>query len=153
AKFKDLVQRVRSDCLGAYAHQDMPFERLVAELQPERDLSRSPLFQVLFSFQHPPREASWPEGLKASGVRAENPASKYDLTIEVWEQKSRLAVTAEYALDIFDQETMDRLLQHYRTVLEGVIASPDAPLWQLPVLLAAEERRILVEWNATEAEF
>jgi amino acid adenylation domain-containing protein len=149
--FRDLLQRVRETCLGAYAHQDMSFERLVQELSPERDLSRSPLFQVLFTFQNPPREAKATGGLKVGGVRAENPTSKYDITLALSEQDKGLVAAVEYATDLFDQATIERMLLHYRAVLQAVVANPDTRVHEIPLLSAAEEKTLLVDWNQTEA--
>jgi amino acid adenylation domain-containing protein len=151
--FRDLLQRVRETCLGAYAHQDMSFERLVQELAPERDLSRAPLFQVLFTFQNPPREPKGEAGLRVGSVRAENPTSKYDITLALSEQNRGLVAAVEYSTDLFDQSTIERMLVQYRTVLQGIVANPEAPIVEIPVMLPEEERRILVDWNRTAAEY
>ena len=151
--FRELLQRVRETCLGAYAHQDMSFERLVQELAPERDLSRAPLFQVLFTLQDPPREHKGPSGLQVGGVRAENPTSKYDITLALSEQNRGLVAAVEYSTDLFDVSTIERLLVQYRTVLQGIVADPEAQLFEIPVMLPDEERRIVVDWNHTTADF
>ena len=149
--FEDLLGRVRETCLGAYAHQDMSFERLVQEISPERDLSRSPLFQVLFTMQNPPREAGSTGGLVVGTVGADNPTSKYDITLALSQQKRGLVAAVEYATDLFDQATIERMLVHYRTLLEGAVKDPSAPISRLPMMTAAEERQIVVTWNDTDA--
>jgi amino acid adenylation domain-containing protein len=154
ASFLDLLQSVRETCLGAYAHQDMSFERLVQELAPERDPSRAPLFQVLFTLQNQAREVATAEGdAKVGGVRADNPTSKYDLTLAVSEGPRGLVVAAEYATDLFDAATIARLLGHYRTLIEGLVAEPAAPLAEAAILPAKERDQLLVTWNDTAADY
>jgi amino acid adenylation domain-containing protein len=154
ASFLDLLQRVRETCLGAYAHQDMSFERLVQEIAPERDMSRAPLFQVLFTLQNQAREIVAAEGdAKVGGVRADNPTSKYDLTLAVSEGPRGLVVAAEYATDLFDAATIARLLGHYRTLIEGLVAAPEAPLAEAPILTEKERHQLVVAWNQTAADY
>jgi natural product biosynthesis luciferase-like monooxygenase protein len=147
--FRDLLRRVRGVTLGAYGHQDLPFERLVEELQPERDLSRNPLFQVMFALQTP-RGLELP-GLAVSPVEVHTGTSKFDLTLTVEERPEGLAGSFEYSTDLFDAATMERMAGHFRTLLEGAVADPDAPLSRLPLLTEAE-RRLLVSWNDTAAD-
>ncbi len=151
--FRDLLHRVRETCLGAYAHQDTSFERLVQELAPERDLGRSPLFQVLFTYQSAPREAPLGPGLAVSGVRADNPTSKYDVTLALSTTPRGLVAAVEYATDLFDPRTIEQMLLRYRTVLEGVVADTDASLSRIPILLPEEERQLVVGWNQTDAPY
>jgi amino acid adenylation domain-containing protein len=151
--FRDLLQRVRETCLGAYAHQDVPFERLVQDLAPARDLSRTPIFQVLISMQNAPRAAHAPAGLKAASVRAESPTSKYDLTLMLSDTERGLVLLGEYAVDLFDAETMDRLLGHYRAILEAAVRAPAEPIGSIRLLSPEEELRVLVQWNDTEADY
>ncbi|MFS8068849.1 MAG: condensation domain-containing protein, partial [Byssovorax sp.] len=143
--FRDLLRKVRAVCLGAYAHQDMPFERLVTELAPERDLARTPLFQVVFALQNAPTEALALAGLQISGVMAESATSKFDLTLVMSESAEGLVCSFEYDLDLFDGATIDRLLGHFRALLEGVVADPAAKIGDLPMLSRGERRRLLTE--------
>jgi amino acid adenylation domain-containing protein len=151
--FSDLLREVRAACLGAYAHQDMPFERLVQELAPERDLGRSPLFQVSFILQNAPKESLALAGVKTSGVRAESAVSTVDLTLAMGESRNGLNATIDYALDLFDHTTIERLFGHFRALLEGIVADPGCPCGALPLLTAAERTRMLVDWNATAMEY
>ncbi len=151
--FAALLRRVREVCLGAYAHQDMPFERLVQELAPERDLSRSPLFQVVFALQNAPSEAVDLGGLQISGVTAESATSKFDLTLVMAEGAGGLVCSFEYDVDLFDGATIDRLLGHFRTLLEGVVADPAAKIGDLPLLSPGERRRLLTELNDVNAVY
>ena len=151
--FRALLGHVKEVCLGAYAHQDVSFERLVQELAPGRDRSRSPLFQVLVSLQNAPVEQVQLTGLAQRGVGIDTGTSKYDLTLMLGEGPRGLRVSLEYASDLFDAATIQRMLGHFRTLLEGALASPDAPLWQLPLLGNEERRTLLVSWNDTAADY
>ncbi|MEO5726166.1 MAG: condensation domain-containing protein, partial [Byssovorax sp.] len=151
--FSELLREVKAACLGAYAHQDMPFERLVAELAPERDLGRSPLFQVAFILQNTPKEAMAIDGVKVGGVRAEGATSTVDLTLAMSESKSGLNATIDYALDLFDHATIERLFGHLRALLEGIVADPACPIGALPLLTPAERTRMIADWNATAMEY
>jgi amino acid adenylation domain-containing protein len=147
--FLELLARVRTTALDAYAHQDLPFEQLVAELAPQRDLARTPLFQVLLAV----RETELPElclspGLAGPMVGLQTTAAKFDLALQVSRNGDELRATAEYATDLFDAATVDRLLAHLSTLLAGIAAAPETPLSLLP-LLTAREREQLAAWNAT----
>ena len=139
--------------MGAYAHQDMPFEKLVAELQPERTLSYSPLFQVLFAFQNVPRQPLELQGLVVTPLEVENGTAKFDLSLYLWEEDGGLRGTLEYNPDLFDQARIARLAGHFPTVLAGVTDAPEQRLAEVPVLTAAERHQVLVEWNATRANY
>ncbi len=154
--FAELVARVKETCLGAYAHQDLPFERLVQELVPERDLGRSPLFQVAFVLQNAGRsggdEAALP-GLRRRAIGAGSATSKFDLTFALQEGPRGLAGAVEYATDLFDASTIERMAAHYATLLAAIAAGPSRRLHELP-LLGDEERRLLLEtWNATRTAY
>ncbi|MEP7122426.1 MAG: non-ribosomal peptide synthase/polyketide synthase [Byssovorax sp.] len=151
--FEALVRQVRETCLGAYAHQDMPFERLVTELAPERDLSRTPLFQVIFALQNAPSEAIALPGLQISGVASESSTSKFDLTLVMGETRDGLVCSFEYDVDLFDGATIERMLAHFRSILEGVVADPAAKIGDLPMLSPAERHRLLTELNDVNAVY
>jgi Condensation domain len=132
--FKELLIRVRDVCLGAYAHQDLPFEKLVEELQPERDLSRNPLFQVMFLLQNAPRHVSTVPRLTVSRVNVYASISKFDLTLGLVERDGKLIGFFEYSTDLFDRSTIERMIGHFQTLLQGIVADPDQPISTLPLL-------------------
>jgi amino acid adenylation domain-containing protein len=148
--FRDFLARVREVCLGAYAHQDLPFERLVEELRPERHLSQNPLFQVVFLLEEPlpaPRLGD----LTTEVRRVETGTAKFDLTLAVSRGERGLTSTLEHDAALFDPATANRLLGHWRTLIEGIAADPETRISALPLLTAAELEQILGAWsgNAT----
>ena len=149
--FVELLQRVKEVCLGAYAHQDVPFEKLVEELQPERDLSRSPLFQVKLVLQNVPQESLRLGGLQLSRVEVERETAKFDLMLTLAEGDG-LSGVLEFNTDLFDSERMERLLQHFEVLLQGIIAEPQRRLPELP-LLGAEELETLRGWSEPQQEY
>lgn len=149
--FLALLRRVRQDALDAYAHQDVPFERLVEELQPQRQLSHAPVVQVLFALQNMPAEAFKVEGVHAVEVMLENTVAKFDMSLVVWEKPDGLVAELEYSTDLFDRSTIDRLIGHYQTLLEGIVANPECRIDALPLLTPAERRQVLVAWNTPRA--
>ncbi|MCK6562463.1 amino acid adenylation domain-containing protein [candidate division KSB1 bacterium] len=153
--FRALLQRVRETALGAYAHQDLPFERLVEELQPERDLSRSPLFQVMFILQNTPkRPAEEQPDLAVTVLESDGGTAMFDLTLSLTEaEHGGLTGYLEYNTDLFEHLTIARWLARLQTLLAGVAADPNQPVSQLPVLPPAEREQLLVEWNATQADY
>jgi amino acid adenylation domain-containing protein len=146
--FVDLVDRVRHITLEAFAHQDVPFEHLVDALQPSRDLSRNPLFQIMFDMQHMTGLLpSTLAGCTAIGVNSDAPVAKFDLTLSVKElQDGRLRCWFEYATALFDRQTIARFAGHYVRLLESIAHDPDARLGELDLLSAAERHAILHEW-------
>jgi len=144
---------VREVCLGAYAHQDVPFEKLVEELQPERDLSHTPLFQVMFVLQNVPQLEMDAGGLRLSAFSLENQTAKFDLTLSLLEQGASLRGDIEYNTDLFDEATVARLATHFETLLRRAVSTPDERLSQLARLAPDETRRLLVEWNDTAREY
>jgi amino acid adenylation domain-containing protein/FkbM family methyltransferase len=151
--FADVLQRVREVCLGAYAHQDVPFEKLVEELQPERDLSRSPLFQVKLVLQNAPGGALQMGNLRLSRVGRDGQTSKYDLLLVFSESEAGLYGGLEYSTDLFDRSSMERLLEHFQQLLRAVSATPELPLTQVSMLTPAEREQLLREWNQTSRFF
>ena len=148
--FRELVRRMRTVCLDAYAHQDLPFEHLVQVLQPERDLGHMPLVQVLFVQQNvllPPLALA---GLNVRLQELDTGTAKFDLTINLAEQAEGLVGWLEYASDLFEAATVARLAGHWQILLEGVVADADRRVAELPLLTAAERQQVLVEWNAPE---
>ena len=123
--FGELLRRVRETALGAYAHQDLPFEKLVEELQPERDLSRSPLFQVMFVLQNAPNEVLELEGLSLSEVESAGETAKFELTLALQEQGELIVGGVEYNRDLYEAETIGRLMASYEQVLQAVVADAE----------------------------
>ena len=151
--FRELLQRVRQVCAGAYAHDDVPLELLVETLKPERSLAYSPLFQVMFAYQNAPREPLDLDGLVASPFDVEIRTSMFDLRLFVWEQPKGLLTTLEYNTDLFDRSTAQRLLGHLQVLLEGLAADPDQHISHLPLLSDWERRTLLGDWNQTRADY
>ena len=151
--FVELLGRVRETALGAFAHQDLPFEKLVKELQPERNLSHNPVFQLMFIFQNAPTADCQLEGLTCTRLKGDWNTSKFDLTLSLWDSAEGLRLWVEYNSDLFEADTVQRLLGHYRTLLEGITAHPDWGISRLPLLTAEERQRMIVEWNATNTPF
>jgi amino acid adenylation domain-containing protein/non-ribosomal peptide synthase protein (TIGR01720 family) len=147
--FREALKRVRETCLDAYDHQDVPFEKLVDEVQVRRDMSRNPLFQAMFVLQNTPGWGISLPGLTLSPLPIENGTAKFDLILSLTETGQGLAGTLEYNTDLFDRETIVRMAGHFQTLLEGIVVHPDQRLSDLPLLTEAERQQILVEWNAT----
>jgi len=148
-----LLQRVRESCLGAYAHQDLPFEQLVEQLQPQRDMSRNPLFQVMFVLQNTPPAALKLPGLTFDAVKYDGGSAKFDLWLSITEAASGLGGALEYNTDLFDAATIERMLGHFATLLRGFVADPGLRLADLPLLTADERAQILGDWNATDRDY
>ncbi len=151
--FRTLLGRTREAALGAYDNQDLPFERLVEELHPGRDMSHSLLFQVMFVLESSSNEPTRIANLEVSPMLVDNGTSKFDLTLYVRERGKALEALVEYNTDLFKAETLERMLGHFQTLLEGIVANPEQRLSDLPLLTSAESRQILVEWNQTQATF
>ncbi len=151
--FTDLVKRVREVCLGAYNHQEMPFERLVGELQTGRDPSHTPLFQVMFVLQNAPMPPLELPGLKLTPVEVDNGVAKFDLTLSAEETRQGLDCSLTYSTDLFEAATIARMAAHFLTLLEGATADPSRRLSELPLLTEGERRRLLFEWNDTRADY
>lgn len=149
--FRRLLQEVREVALGAYAHQDVPFEKLVEELQPRRDLSHTPLFQVLFAVDDTHNYQFELKGLQTSQIDPERMLSKFDLAVTFVEDGDGAALNAVFRSDLFEQATIERLLNHYEGLLHAVVANPEKELSHLS-LMTEQERRQLLEWSAWERE-
>ena len=152
--FRTLLARTREAALGAYAHQDLPFEKLVEDLHPVRSVSHAPLFQVMFALQNAPgEEAATLSGLDVAPILTDIGVSKLDLAFHIWERQGRLEILSVHCTDLFEAETIRRMLGHFETLLEGIVADPDRRLSELPLLTGAERQQLLVEWNRTEAPY
>jgi amino acid adenylation domain-containing protein len=151
--FREFLSRVRDVCLGAYAHQDLPFEKLVEELGPDRDLSRNPLFQVMFVLQNTPRPFQQPAGLSIERVDILPATSLFDLSLYLRERDGKLIGFFEYNTDLVESSTIERMIGHFEILLEGIVADPEQPISMLPLLRPAERHQLLVEWNDTAADY
>jgi amino acid adenylation domain-containing protein len=150
--FRGLLRRVREVTLGAYAHEDLPFEKLVEELQPERDMSRNPLFQVMCVLQNQP----WPEArmgdVELAALPVDSATAKFDLTLFWREEEGALAGMLEHNTDLFDDTTAWRLYQSYEALLRAALDDPEGRIGALPLLGDAARHQILLEWNDASAE-
>ncbi len=165
--FRDFLGRVREVTLGAYAHQDLPFEKLVEELHPERSLNRHPLFQVVFGLQNAPvDELELPE-LKLSSFHLETQTTRFDFELHLWEAADKfrsrygeqwehsegLRGVAVYNPDLFDEITIARMLKHFKMLLESIVANPEQRIANLPLLSEDEMNQLLREWNDTRTDY
>ncbi|WP_194791289.1 non-ribosomal peptide synthetase [Pseudomonas sp. UFMG81] len=154
--FSALLAEVRSAVLGAQAHQELPFERLVNTLQPSRDTAHSPLFQVLYN--HQPlitdvEQLQIADGLKASRLELGGRTTQFDLALDTLEKSGALHAALTYACDLFEQASIERLRQHWLNLLQGIVEAPDARLGDLPLLAADERQHMLLDWNATAQHY
>ncbi|NET89190.1 MAG: amino acid adenylation domain-containing protein, partial [Kamptonema sp. SIO1D9] len=150
--FVDLLGRLRQVALEAYAHQDFPFEQLVEALQPKRDASYSPLFQVMFTLRNAPQIEEIPD-LVLSPFKVDNQTAQFDLSLSIEMTERGLSASFEYNTDLFDAATIARMLGHFQNLLEGIVANPQASLSDLPLLTPAEQHQLLVEWNDTKTDY
>ncbi len=169
--FPELLKRVREVALGAYAHQDLPFEKLVEELHPERNLNQNPLFQVVFALQNAPISALELPELTLLWQQFDTQTTRFDLEFHLWERTSQeganptpengLWVNSSegisgfviYSTDLFDDATITRMLAHFQTLLESIVANPEQRVANLPLLSASELHQLLVEWNNTQVDY
>lgn len=151
--FRDLLAQVRTVALNAYAHSDLPFEKLVEELQPERSLSHHPLFQVMFVLQNAFSQGLQLPGVSLTPLEIDSCRAKFDLTLELQETANGIKGTVEYNTDLFDSATINRMLGHFQTLLAGIVADPEQPISKLPLLTPAEQDQLLLEWNNTQTNY
>ena len=152
--FKDFLAQVKQTTLSAYAHQDLPFEMLVERLQPERDLSRNPLVQVMFSLQNASPSQGGLSGLAMESLPLPvDVRARFDLEVIIWEMSEGLEGVWSYNSDLFDGATITRMGQHFQTVLEAVVANPEVRVAEIPLLSPAERDQLLVEWNNTQTDY
>jgi amino acid adenylation domain-containing protein len=147
--FCEFLGRVRETSLGAFSHQDLPFEKLVQELNPERSSNHSPLFQVMFALQNSPTSDMRVEGLSLTPLKLNSMTSKFDLSLEVEEDPNGLSFSCEYNADLFVPATIERMLRHFQNLLEAIVANPTQRVAELRLLAEPERHQLLVEWNKT----
>jgi amino acid adenylation domain-containing protein len=152
--FTELLERVRLVALGAYAHQDLPFEKLVEELQPERNTGRSPLFQVMMVLQNTPRAAAETvEGLQLRMIETGRDTTQFDLVLNVSWGVGELQLGLEYNTDLFELGTIQRMLRHFNVLLESLVNNPEQRLSELQLVTPEEREQVLVHWNDTASEY
>ena len=153
--FRELVARVQQGALNLYEHRSVPFDQVVRALQPERSLSYSPLFQVMVNWRDRDQNLCFigMEGLDIESVLVDSKISKFDLTLFLTDMGEEIWVEMEYSSDLFDAARIERMFDHYQTLLEAVAADPEQRLSELPLLPEAERRQLLVQWNDTKVDF
>ena len=151
--FREFLQRVREICLGAYGHQDVPFEKLVEELQPERSLSYSPIFQVMFILQNTPSEDLLLSGLDIRYVGRDAEAAKFDLTLTMGDVGPNLSGSLTYATDLFGAESISRMGQHFEQLLQSIAIEPQQRVSDLRLLTDTEAELLLKDFNRTAADY
>ena len=151
--FIELLDRVRETAMGAYAHQDLPFERLVEELSPDRDLSHNPVFQVMLVLQNLPAASQKMGDIEATPFGGGTPNSKFDITLIASEVANGLRVSIVYSTDLFDAATIERMLGHFEVLLKGIVEHSATRISELPLLAKEEQHKLLVDWNSTTAAY
>ncbi len=151
--FRELLGRVREVALGAYAHQDLPFEKLVTELQPERSTSHAPIYQVAFNLWNTPAPLLKLPGLEPAQLQYHDGGAKEDLSLTFEDSVDGLTARCLYSTDLWDQPSIVRMLIHFQTLLEGIVSNPDQRISDLPLLTQQERHQMLVEWNRTEVDY
>jgi amino acid adenylation domain-containing protein len=149
----ELLRRVRDMTLGAYDHQELPFEKLVDVLQPQRDLAHHPVVQVMFGLHDGQRPSLQPIDVTSAPIDLPTGTSRVDLDLRLSECESGLEGWLEYDADLFDQATIERFIGHYELLLSGIVAHPELPISELPLSGENERRQMLVDWNATETDY
>ncbi len=151
--FCELLARVREMALDAYENQHVPFERLVEELQPDRNINYPPLFQVLFDYNNVPMPDLDLPGVTASRVELDAGTAKFDLSLEMIESANEVRGFFEYSTELFDAATIRNIGEHFECLLQGIVAEPEKRVSRLPLMSLAETQKVLVEWNKTEEDF
>jgi amino acid adenylation domain-containing protein len=152
--FREVLKRVQAVALNAYRNQDVPFDRLVQKVQAERDLSRTPLFQVMLLMQSMDEaQLLQMPGLQVDEFVPLSPAAKFDLTLQIIEGPAGIKGDLSYASEIYTAETCERMMQHFQQLLEELVKKPDVPVTELSLLMKSERQQLLREWNSTESVY
>ena len=151
--FREILSRVRKTVLEAFSHQELPFEKLVAAVRPDRSLSYNPVYQIMFALQDTAGSRIRIPGLNIEALKIKVSASKFDLFLSARQATGGLEITVEYNSDLFDQTTIQRFVLHYKQLLESAVGDPNARLSELAIMDEAERRQILVDWNDTKTPF
>ena len=149
----ELLRRVKETTLDAYAHQDVPFEKLVEVLLPQRDLTQMPLFQALFVFQNVPFRALELGAAKMLPFDIDNGAAQFEVSLMLEETSSGMDGSIAYNTDLFDAATISRMIEHYKMLLSGIVANPEQSIASLPLLTAKEKEQVVEEWNRTQVQY
>jgi surfactin family lipopeptide synthetase A len=150
--FREFLRRVRDVTSSAYVHANVPFEKVVKELAPDRDLSHNPIFQILFSLHNEPLKLHLP-GLQCERRNVDNGTAKFDLFFELWEEGGGIEGCIEYSTDLFDRARVQRMAGHFHTLLRSILANADATISALPLLLREEKHQVLLDWNNTQVDY
>ncbi|HEX8186687.1 MAG TPA: amino acid adenylation domain-containing protein, partial [Blastocatellia bacterium] len=153
ATFREVIRRAKESAMGGYEHQEVAFEKVVEELRPERDLSHTPIFQVMFVLQNTPGPEIDFASLKLTPIKGGSKTAKFDLTLSVDDLGCGLGATLEYSTDLFNSETISRMLDHFKTLLEAAVANPDEIISRLPLLSQAERSLLLQRQNEPRTEY
>ncbi len=151
--FRAVLRQVKAAALDAYAHQDLPFEKLVEALHPVRDLSREPVFQVVFALQNMPQRSGRMAGLALEPFETGKVAAKFDLELSMAEVDGGLSASLVYATDLFDAGTIARLVDHFQRLLEQIGTQPDRRIGELALLSGPERRQLVTDWNDTAVSY
>jgi aspartate racemase len=151
--FRDLLGRVRGVCLGAFEHRDVPFEKLVEELHPARNVSHSPLFQAMFVLQAEEEAAIALGDCKGHRLDVNTETAKFDVMLSLTKRQNRLAGSLQCDADLFDRDSVLRMIEHFTTLLEGIAADPGEHVWQIPIMTEVEAQKVTVEWNGTQTGY
>ena len=151
--FREFLHQVREATLGAYAHQDLPFEKLVEELAGQADPGRTPFFQVMFALEDTLIEEVVLQGLEASPIELETQSAQFDLTVAIRESSEGLHVSFRYNTDLFEAATIERMMRHFQQLLYGIVTHPAQPISGIPMLSDEERRQILLDWNRTKRDY
>jgi amino acid adenylation domain-containing protein len=152
-RFRELIRREREVALGAYAHQEAPFEKLVEEINPDRDLGHNPLFQVMMVLNNAKQRELEIRGLKMRWAGEESATAKFDLELILTEEGNGISGNLEYSCDLFDRETIRRVARHFEKVVAEVVRDPDQRIKEIDLMSGSERERILVEWNQTATDY
>ena len=151
--FRQLLRRVREVTLGGYAHQDLPFEKLVEELDPERSMSHSPLFQVMFAYQNASHAGFKLPGMTIESLTVDQGTTPYDITLLIFEDREGLRGSIHYSTELYDRSTMLRLAEHFQNLLRAAVTDPDKRVSEAAYLSEAELRALVIDWNETAISF
>jgi amino acid adenylation domain-containing protein len=151
--FRELLKRAREVCLGALEHQEVPFEKIVEELQPERSLTHSPLFQVMFVLQSAPEGRITLGRNPANKLDVSTDTAKFDVTLSMMERSGELVGWLQCNADLFERGTITRMAGHFVALLQGIVADPGRCLWQIPIMTEAERREVTTGWNSTHSDY
>ncbi|MEH2121092.1 non-ribosomal peptide synthetase [Nostoc sp.] len=151
--FRELLHRVREVTLNAYAHQDLPFEMLVEELQPERDLSRNPLYEVMFVLQNTPTSVQEASSLTVRTLQFDSGTAQLDIFLSMFESQQGLTGCLEYNTDIFEDATITRFISNFQALLESIAVKPEQRIYELLALTTSEQEQLLFDWNETSADY